>query len=174
MSSLTIDVDLDGGGHGAVGDGLVLGGAPELAEEVVAAEFEPDLVTAGAGAVGLLEGARLACGVWMEAEILINGAPRAISRDSRGHCTSRGKSAPQTESGNCEVEKLSWQEVPKPNGERPNGRTNERPAAGEERSCTERRVLSKFSSPTTSSIYLLGEGGERDKERENGKALSSC
>ena len=29
---LTVDVDLDGGGHGAVGDGLVLGGAPELAE----------------------------------------------------------------------------------------------------------------------------------------------
>ena len=61
---LTIDVDLDGGGHGAVGDGLVLGGAPELAEEVVAAELEPDLVAAGAGAVGLLEGARLACVVW--------------------------------------------------------------------------------------------------------------
>ena len=59
--SLTIDVDLDGGGHGSVGDGLVLGGAPELAEEVVAAELEPDLVAAGAGAVGLLEGARLAC-----------------------------------------------------------------------------------------------------------------
>ena len=58
---LTVDVDLDGGGHGAVGDGLVLGGAPVLAEEVVAAELEPDLVAAGAGPVGLLEGARLAC-----------------------------------------------------------------------------------------------------------------
>ena len=58
---LTVDVDLDGGGHGAVGDGLVLGGAPVLAEEVVAAELETDLVAAGAGAVGLLEGTRLAC-----------------------------------------------------------------------------------------------------------------
>ena len=62
---LTIDVDLDGGGHGAaISGGLVLGGAPELAEEVVAAELEADLVAAGAGAVGLLEGARLACVVW--------------------------------------------------------------------------------------------------------------
>ena len=58
---LTVDVDLDCSGHGSVGDGLVLGGAPELAEEVFAAELEPDLVAPGAGAVGLLEGARLAC-----------------------------------------------------------------------------------------------------------------
>ena len=51
--------------------------------------------------------------------------------------------------------------------ERPNsGRREER----EEGSRTERRVLSKFSSPTTSSIYLSKEE-ERDKEGENGKAL---
>ena len=66
---LTVDVDLDGGGHGAVGDGLVLGGAPVLAEKVVAAELEPDLVAACAGPVGLLEGARLACVVKQKIQI---------------------------------------------------------------------------------------------------------
>ena len=79
---LTIDVDLDGGGHGAaIGGGLVLGGAPELAEEVVAAELEADLVAAGAGAVRLLERARLAC-----ARVLIvqSGLRR---RNSGGICS---------------------------------------------------------------------------------------
>ena len=58
-----------------------------------------------------------------------------------------------------------------------NERTNDRPNERQEQeSCTERRVLSKFSSPTTSSIYLSGakEVRQRERERENGKALWSC
>ncbi len=62
MGKLTVYVHVHGLPHGVVPYCLVLRLAGEGGLEVPPREAEADLVAAGPGPVGLLEGARLTCG----------------------------------------------------------------------------------------------------------------